>query len=63
MKPALSAAAKEEIERIAKQKLYINGLQRTGSDNHDFHILAVWNIEEALTEAYLAGMVDHHRKG
>lgn len=32
------------------------------SDSLDFEEVAVWTIRAALEAAYLAGMVDHHRR-
>lgn len=61
-KPILSSAAKREIAEIARVHLHIETLEVRRSDRLDFHDLAVWSIEAALEAAYLAGMVDHHRK-
>ena len=40
---------------IAKNRLGIQTLKQSFSDEKDFHSLAVWKIEEALAEAYAAG--------
>lgn len=61
-KPILSPEAKREIAEIARVHLHIETLEARRSDSLDFHEIAVWNIEAALEAAYLAGMVDHHRK-
>lgn len=61
-KPTLSPAAKREIAEIARVHLRIDTLEPRRRDSLDFHDLAVWSIEAALEAAYLAGMVDHHRK-
>ncbi|MBK6614168.1 hypothetical protein [Ottowia sp.] len=61
-KPILSSEAKREIAEIARVHLHIATLEARRRDSLDFHEIAVWNIEAALEAAYLAGMVDHHRK-
>lgn len=61
-KPILSPEARREIAEIARVHLHIETLEARRHDSLDFHNLAVWNIEAALEAAYLAGMVDHHRK-
>jgi hypothetical protein len=43
------------ICEIAKRELLIETLDRRMSDRLDFHDLAVWTIEAALTAAYEAG--------
>ena len=43
------------IREIAKRELLIETLDRRMSDRLDFHDLAVWTIEAALTAAYEAG--------
>lgn len=58
----LSPAAKREISEIARMHLHIETLEVRHSDRLDFHIVAVWSVSSALEAAYLAGMVDHHRK-
>lgn len=49
---------KETIARIAKAHLGIKTLEHQNSDSLDFHDLAVWQIEEALMEAYKIGRLD-----
>lgn len=61
-KVILSPAAKREIAEIARVQLSIETLEVRRSDALDFHSLAVWQISAALEAAYLAGMVDHHRR-
>jgi hypothetical protein len=43
------------ITQIAKEELSINTLETQNSDSLDFHILAVWEIKEALRKAYFLG--------
>jgi hypothetical protein len=45
----------EAIERIAREVLMIETLERRCSDRLDFHDLAVWNLRSALDAAYEAG--------
>jgi len=61
-KPTLSQEAKREIREIARVCLRIKTLKVRYRDDLDFHEVAVWNVADALEAAYLAGMVDHHRK-
>ena len=44
------------ISEIAKSVLQIETLKVGNSDSIDFHELAVWEIEEALSEAFDAGV-------
>lgn len=60
--PELSQAAQNEIERIAIEVCGFETLETRKSDRLDFKEVAVWNLEAALKAAYLAGMVDHHRR-
>lgn len=60
--PKLSPAAQNEIERIAREVCGFETLETRKSDRLDFNEIAVWNLEAALKAAYLAGMVDHHRR-
>ena len=41
---------------IAQKNLQINTLETQNSDSLDFHEVAVWQIQEALREAFLTGM-------
>jgi hypothetical protein len=41
---------------IAQKNLNINTLETQKSDSLDFHDVAVWQIREALQDAFLAGM-------
>lgn len=58
----LSPAAQAEIQQIAETMLSLPTLETQHSDRLDFHDLAVWSVKAALEAAYLAGMVDHHRR-
>jgi hypothetical protein len=46
-------------EGIAKQLLDVETLETRGSDELDFHGLAVWQIKSALISAFRQGY--HHR--
>ena len=50
---------KQALSAIAKKTLFIDTLERQGSDSLDFHDLSVWQIKKALLDAYQAG----HRQG
>ena len=41
---------------IAQKNLNIDTLETQNSDALDFHNVAVWQIEEALKDAFIAGM-------
>ena len=60
--PTLSPAAQEQLLGIATTTLGLETLETRYSDSLDFHDLAVGAIKAALEAAYLAGMVDHHRR-
>lgn len=45
----------ETLLHIAKQSLGLETLETRKSDSLDFHDLAVWQIREALQQAYEAG--------
>lgn len=45
----------DKVKDIARRMLGIDTLEWRKSDSLDFHDLAVWNIERALREAYMAG--------
>jgi hypothetical protein len=45
----------DTVAEIAEKYLDISTLKTQNSDSLDFHQLAVWQIEEALVEAFLAG--------
>jgi len=51
-----TAVLLKTIQRIAKDELGIGTLDARHSDALDFHNLAVWQIQKALTAAYAAGM-------
>lgn len=43
------------IEQIARDSLGIPTLETRNSDRLDFHNVAVWNLKEALEDAFAAG--------
>ena len=47
---------KPTIQRIAREYLGVETLATRNRDSLDFHDLAVWSIDKALTEAYKAGL-------
>lgn len=61
-KPELSPAAQAEIQNIARRVLRLETLETRRMGSLDFKEQAVWGIKEALEQAYLAGMLDHHRR-
>lgn len=48
---------------IAQGRLGIETLERRGLDRHDFHEVAVWNIRQALLQAYVTGYRDAANDG
>jgi len=42
----------ESVERIGKQTLGLPTMKTRNSDGLDFHDLSVWQIREALNQAY-----------
>lgn len=46
----------EIITQIAKDVLNIDTLETQNSDSYDFHEVSVWNLKEALIEAYIKGL-------
>jgi len=44
-----------EVQKIAAQVLRVPTLTTRNSDRLDFHELSVWQIKEALEQAYAAG--------
>ncbi len=44
-----------KLAKIAKQVLRIPTLDSRRSDHLDFHEVSVWNVKQALLQAYLAG--------
>ncbi|MDN4571906.1 hypothetical protein DBB29_24925 [Pandoraea cepalis] len=57
----LSISAYSELENIAKSTLRVSTLKSRNSDALDFYDVSVWAINQALEQAYIAGMTDHHR--
>jgi hypothetical protein len=49
------ATQNEVLLTIAKQVLGFETLETRNSDQLDFHDVAVWQIREALEQAYAAG--------
>lgn len=47
--------AKAVVEQIAKGHLGMETLDTRNSDSKDFHELSVWDVREALLEAYRVG--------
>lgn len=45
----------ETLTKVAKEILGLETLETRGQDSLDFHDLAVWNIQQALVEAYNCG--------
>ncbi len=45
----------QQLERIAREELNLNTLEKQNVDNEDIHSLAVWEIQNILTRAYQAG--------
>ncbi|MNL14330.1 hypothetical protein D3C87_1352650 [compost metagenome] len=62
-KVELSMAARAAIADIARRVLNLETLDCGGRDHLDFHELSVCQLRAALEAAYLAGMVDHYRRG
>ena len=44
------------ITQIAQKNMGIETLETRNSDSLDFHEVAVWQIQDALTAAFVAGM-------
>ncbi|MEX0654860.1 MAG: hypothetical protein WD534_12615 [Phycisphaeraceae bacterium] len=45
----------QTIERIARDVLNVATLETRGRDHLDFHDLSVWQLRQALEQAYEAG--------
>ena len=58
----LSLEIQDQIEEIAKRNLHVETLHVRHQDRLDFYDLAIWNIRNALVEAYTLGQknVKHH---
>ena len=48
---------------IAKKNHLCNTLVETGNDSRDFPTVAVWNIREALQQAFAAGLEAGKKNG
>ncbi|RYZ41525.1 MAG: hypothetical protein EOO71_11875 [Myxococcaceae bacterium] len=55
-KPAQAPA--ETLERIAREEMSIETLEKRWSDSLDFHNVSVWGVKAALEAAYQAGKRD-----
>jgi len=44
------------LTQIAQKTLRINTLETRNMDNLDFHEVAVWQIQDALRAAFVAGL-------
>jgi len=53
--PALLAQLRPVIAEIAQRQLGLATLETRNRDSLDFHEHAVWSIEAALTDAFIAG--------
>lgn len=53
--PEPGSAPQDVVDGIAREHLLIGSLERRGRDAHDFHEVAVWNVQAALEAAYRAG--------
>ncbi len=47
----------KEIEKIAKEILWLETLETRNSDSLYFHEVSVWGLKEALIAAYKAGQL------
>ena len=45
----------QTLERIARETLNVATLETRGRDQLDFHDISVWQIRQALEQAYEAG--------
>jgi len=52
---ASKPSSRASIERISRDILRIPTLVKRNRDHLDFHEVAVWDVRDALKEAYLAG--------
>lgn len=52
----------QTLEQIAQRRLRLETLETRKSDRLDFHEVAVWNIQEALNDAYEAGKAAASKK-
>lgn len=58
----IETARSAAILEIARRELGIDTLERRRSDRLDFHDVAVWTIEAALTAAYEAGRAAERKR-
>jgi hypothetical protein len=52
----MESGADEIIEKIAKRRLFLDTLETRGNDRLDFSEQSVWDIRQALLEAFAAGL-------
>jgi hypothetical protein len=53
----------ETIEEIARKVMLIETLETRNMDGLDFHEVAVWQVQQALEMAFVAGRKSRNRKG
>lgn len=53
----------QTLEQIAQRRLRLETLETRKSDRLDFHEVAVWNIQDALNDAYEAGKAAAKKAG
>ena len=49
----------DTVADIAFKTLHVRTLETRKSDSLDFHVIVVWELKEALLEAYKAGRKSH----
>ena len=49
---------RQTLEGIARKHFSVDTLETQNSDSLDFHDVAIWNIKQALLDAYRAGYAD-----
>ena len=59
----LSMAARAAIADIASRLLNLETLDCPAGAKLELYEVSICRLREALEAAYLAGMVDHHRRG
>ena len=53
----MKAKLKKKISEISNKTLEIETLETRNSDSLDFHNISVWQIKEALEQAWLSGFI------
>lgn len=51
----LSESLDNDLLKIAKKHFQVSTLAKRNSDSKDFHDVAIWDIKDALTDAYNLG--------